>query len=283
MGRNSNGSPVVATRNCFANSRPIMKDADGEPIKDKKGNVVFGLTMTETLNGIRQEVETFLDLGELDMAANQINGLKKLELRFGYYSWEKLTLRLEACREALRVNKNNIRLQYVEESKARRLERERLHRDASFAEANRQKEEGEKRAQFAREEREIAQAEAIAQRQLKRLAKDDREVWMAHHNDLDNDLTHSPFGALIAVKATPAPVVVEVAPVVAVVKAVSIDEIVEVDAVLKAFNEAIAACEAVGQLVEVKDLLGDEFFAQAITVETVKELHEAMELVVDNS
>lgn len=254
MARRSNGSAIVATRNFFANTR-----------RD-------GVSFIEFLNNVRTETEAYIEMGELGLAEKQCYGLIKLEKAKGYTTGEKLMKQIKA----LQSEKETARREQMKvEREERREERVRLQRMNSLFERIAQEVESEARVEAARIEREREMAELQAKRQLRQRAKEDRNVWLAHHEELDNTLTHNPFAVLagyVPMKdEEPAEVPFEDATVE-----------VQVDVALALYTQAIEACQEMGQWKEVQEVLGDEFFMRNITEELVNELHDAMELVADN-
>lgn len=258
MARSNTSSPVVATRNFFANPRRE------------------GISFIEFLNNIRTETEAYIEMGELDMAQKQCFGLMKLEKAKGYVTGQKLMKQIVALKEEREIaRREQIKLERQERAEAR----VRLQRMNSLFERIAQEVESEARVEAARIEREREMAELQAKRQLRQRAKEDRSVWLAHHEELDTGLTHNPFAALAGYVP-----VKEEEPTEVPFEDATVEEKVEVqvDVALALYTQAIEACQEMGQWKEVQDILGDEFFMRNVTEELVEELHEAMELVADN-
>lgn len=291
MARSNTSSPVVATRLFLANARyaqdingRVKRDNRGRPVRDEKN----GITNIEKVNFIRNEVEAFIETGELDLAEAQCRGLMKIEQFMGYNSGEKLMERIEVLKEEQKVAKTEEFLQkclqWKEETRARHDQKRRVSNMASLMEQIEQEEASKRRAEMAREQREKEMAEVRKQRELRQLAKEDRNVWLAHHEELDTGLTHNPFAALQGITPAPAPVVEEVKPVEAAVEVVEEPVVemateTEVNTILAMYTAAIEACQEMGQWNEVQELLGDEFFNRNVTEELVTELCDAAELV----
>ena len=261
---------IVNTRNFRANLR-----------RDENGQIDMrnGQSFIELINSIRTEVEAYMEMGELQMAENQCRGLIKLEKRLGYLTGEKLMAEIKELKvEATLARREEIKRQ----TKERHDQKRRVAYMISMMERIAQEEQSKRRVEMARQEREIEMAELRAKRELKMRAKEDRNVWLAHHDELDSGLTHNPFAALKGIK----PAVKEEMPVVEEPVAVETAEEpatdTEVNELMAIYTVAIEACQEMNQWEEVQELLGEEFFMRNITEELVNELHEAMELVADN-
>lgn len=279
MARSNTSSPVVATRNFRSNPRRE------------------GVSFMEFLNNIRCETEAYIEMGELDMATKQCFGLMKLEKAKGYVTGQKLMKQIVALKEERELAR---REQIKVERQERKEARIRLERMNSMFEKIAQEIESENRVALAREQREKEMAEVRKQRELRQLAKENREVWLAHHEELDNTLTHNPFAALQGITPAPLPELGLPDECDEIVEAPDGDiaddnrltlepeEVVEmateteVNTILAMYTAAIEACQEMDQWNEVQDILGDEFFNRNVTEELVEELHEAMELVADN-
>lgn len=258
---------IVNTRNFRANLR---RDENG------KVDMKNGQSFIELINSIRTEVEAYMELGELQMAENQCRGLIKLEKRLGYLTGEKLMVEIKELKaEAIIARREQIK----RETKERHDQKRRIAYMVSLMERIAQNVQSKKRIEMARMEREKELAELAAKRELRMRAKEDRSVWLAHHEELDNTLTHNPFAAL----AGYVPVKKEEPTEVPLEETTTEEKVeVQVDVALALYTQAIEACQEIGQWEEVQSILGDEFFMRNITEELVEELHEAMELVADN-
>lgn len=252
---------IVKTRNFFANPR--------------KNN---GVSFIEFINGIRTEIEAYVEMGELEMAQSQCYGLIKVERAKGYTTGVKLMEKIVSLMEERKIAR---RQEIKAEQAERRDNNIRIKRMVSMMERIAQEEQSKAHVKLARQQRELHVAELKAKRELARKAKEDRNVWLAHHEELDNTLTHNPFAALQGIK-----VAVKEQPEIEQIEEQKIEACepvteVEFQTLLATYTAAIDACKEMGQWEEVQELLGDEFFNQNITEELVEELCNTAELVAD--